>query len=47
MNQNGISWDPGLTLIAACIRNHIPSKVWGEITNPSPNFNGYSVEVLE
>ena len=27
----------GLTLIPACIRNHKPSKVWDEITNPFTN----------
>ena len=34
----------GLTLIPAWISNHMPSKVWDEITYPLPNFNG-AVEV--
>ena len=25
----------------------MPSQVWDEITNPFPNFNGYTVEVWE
>ena len=29
------------------MHNHIPSKVWDEITCPSPNFNGSTVEVSE
>ena len=37
----------GLTLIPAWISNHMPSKVWGEITYPFPNFNGCTVEVWE
>ena len=28
------------------ISNHMHSKVWGEITYPSPNFNGCTVEDL-
>ena len=36
-----------LTLIAAWISNHMPSKVWDEITYQFPNFNGYTVEVWE
>ena len=32
------------TLIRACISNHIPSKVWGEITYLFPNLNGSTVE---
>ena len=31
----------------ACISNHMPSKVWGEITYPFANFNGCTVEVRE
>ena len=27
------------------ISNHMPSKMWGEITNPFLNFNGTTVEV--
>ena len=25
--------------------NHMPSKVWYEITYPLPNFNSYTIEV--
>ena len=35
----------GLTLIPAWISNHMPSKVWDEITYPFLNFNGATVEV--
>ena len=35
----------GLTLIPAWISNHMPSKVWDEITYPFLNFNGAAVEV--
>ena len=35
----------GLTLILASISNHMPSKVWDEITYPFINFNGCTVEV--
>ena len=35
----------GLTLIPAWISNHMPGKVWDEITNPFLNFNGATVEV--
>ena len=42
-------WGPfyknGLTLIPAWISNHMPSKVWDEITHPFLNFNGCAVEV--
>ena len=34
-----------LTLIPAWIINHMPSKVWDEITYPFLNFNGATVEV--
>ena len=30
-----------------CGMNYIHYDVWDEITNPFPNFNGYTVEVLE
>ena len=33
--------------IPAWISNHMPSKVWDEIINPFPNFNGCTVEVWE
>ena len=43
------SWGPfylhGLTLIPAWIINHMPGKVWDEITYPFINFNGATVEV--
>ena len=29
------------------ISNHMPSKVWDEITNPSLNFNDATAEVKE
>ena len=32
-------------LIPAWISNYMPGKVWGEITYPFLNFNGYTVEV--
>ena len=35
----------GLTLIPACINDHLPSKVWDGITYPFLNFNGCAVEV--
>ena len=35
----------GLTLIPAWISNCVYYKVWDEITNPSSNFNGVTVEV--
>ena len=43
-------WDPfcqhRLTLIPVWISNHMPSKVWDEITCQFPNFNGSTVKVL-
>ena len=36
-----------LTLIAACINNHMHRKVCIEITYPFPNFNAYSADVWE
>ena len=36
-----------LTLIPAWISNHMPSKMWDEITYPFPNFNSCTVEVWE
>ena len=45
----GTIWAPfywhGLTLIPAWISNHLPGKVWDEITYPFLNFNGCTVEV--
>ena len=35
----------GLILIPAWISNHLPSKMYGEITYPFPNFNGGTVEI--
>ena len=35
----------GITLIPAWISNQMPSKVWGEITDPIPTFNSATVEV--
>ena len=35
------------TLIPAWVGNHMPYKVWDEITYPFPNFNGGTVEVWE
>ena len=35
----------GLNLIPAWISDHIPGKVWDEITYPFLNFNGSTVEV--
>ena len=37
----------GLTLIPAWISNHMPSKVWDEITYPLPNFSACSIKVWE
>ena len=37
----------GLTLIPTWIDNHIPSKVWDEITDPFQNFSGATVELWE
>ena len=40
----GNNWGPfylhGLSLIPVWISNHMPCKVWDEITYPFPNFNG-------
>ena len=36
-----------LTLIPAWMNNHMPSKVYDEITNPFPNFNVYNLKVCE
>ena len=37
----------GLSLIPAWISNHMPSKVWDEITYPFPKRNGCIVDALE
>ena len=36
-----------LTLIPAWISNHMPSKVYEEITYPFPNFNSVTIEVWQ
>ena len=43
----GSFYSHGLTLIPTWISNHIPRKVWNEITYPFPNFNGATVEFRE
>ena len=40
-----LSHPPVAPLIQAWICNHMPSKVWDEITYPFLNFNGATVEV--
>ena len=35
----------GLTLNPSWMCNHVPSKLWDEITYRFPNFNGAIVEV--
>ena len=46
-NIRGPFYKHGLTLIPAGISNHISSKLWDEITYPSPNFNYATVEIWE
>ena len=45
------TWDPfylhGSTWIPAWKNNYICHKVWDEITDPFPNFNGGTIEVCE
>ena len=36
-----------LALILAWMNNHMPSKMWNNITYRFPNFNGTTVEVWE
>ena len=43
----GPLWQYRLTLIPAWMSNYIHHKVCDEITFPSPNFNGATVEVWE
>ena len=38
--NKGIFYLYGLTLTPAWICNHMPNKMWHEITYPFPNFNG-------
>ena len=44
-----MAWDPfywhGLTSILAWISDHMPSKVWDEITYPFVSFNRATFEV--
>ena len=44
-------WAPfywhGLTLIPAWINNHMPCKMWDEITYPFINFNVATVETVQ
>ena len=47
LNTSGPFYYYGLTLILACIINHMPNKVWGEITYLFPNLSGPTVEVWE
>ena len=35
------------TNIPAWMSNHMPRKLWNEITYPFPNFNGVTIEVWE
>ena len=37
----------GWTLIPTWINDHMPSKVWGQVNHPFPNFNCATVEVWE
>ena len=46
-NTRGPFYHHGLTLIPAWINNHMPWKVWAEITYPFPNCNGCTVEFWE
>ena len=41
----GLFYKHGLTLIPSWIRDYVPGNVWGAITYPFLNFNGYAVEV--
>ena len=46
-NTRGPFYHHGLTLIPTWISNHMPRKVWAEISYPFPNFNGCTVEFWE
>ena len=50
-NQSEIGLWPfywhGLILIPACTSNHMPTKVWDEITDPFLNFNSCTIKVYE
>ena len=43
LNTYGTFYQYGLTSIPAWISNHMPSKVWDEITDTFLNFNGFEV----
>ena len=45
--HRGPYYKSGLNLISAWKSHHIPSIVLNEITYPSPNFNGCTVDVWE
>ena len=45
LSRSGPFYYHGLTLIPPWISNHIPIKMWDEITYPFLNFNGCTVEV--
>ena len=46
-NTRGPFYHHGLTLMPSWISNHMPRKVWAEITYPFPNFNCCTVEFWE
>ena len=47
LKYSGIGSDNGLALTRRWISNHMPSKMWDEITYPFPNFDGATIEVWE
>ena len=47
VSNRGPFYEHGLSVIPACISNHIPSILWDEITYSFPNLNGCTVEVWE
>ena len=47
IQYKGPFYHHGLTLIPAWINNHMPRKMWAEITYPFPNLNGCTVEFWE
>ena len=46
-NPMGPFYQQELIIFLAWIRNHMPGKVWNEVTYPFANFNGTTVEVWE
>ena len=40
-------WWVNVGLIPTRISNHMPIKVWGEITYPFPNLDDYTAQVWE